>query len=172
MKAVRPDAQIGGPYAPLELYRVAPYPSEISGPWGTVDRRALDAITYWLDHAAGADFVALDGWSITRDAGYLTTPVAATGVFPAVTTWLRARTDLPIWWSELYPAAAAWPLQQQAEATRAALIQLQAAGADVALLWDPEAHGTLCHGCLWSDPRLGPVVPTPLAGEVAPWPSR
>lgn len=166
VKKVRPDALIGGPYAPLVLYRDAPVPSEISGPWGTVDRRGLDAIDYWLEHAVGADFLTVDAWSITRDAGYLTDPLTATGVFPAVTRWLTARTDLPIWWSELYPADAGWPLQLQADATTKALDELDDAGASVALLWAPQATWHVCLGCLWSDPRLGPVTTTPLAAQL------
>ena len=31
------------------------------GPWGTVDRRQLDSIEYWLEHNIGADFVCVDG---------------------------------------------------------------------------------------------------------------
>lgn len=169
VKAVRPDAQVGGPYAPLELYQRAPVPSSISGPWGTVDRRALDAIDYWLAHNDGADFIALDGWTTTRDAGYLTEPVSAAGVFEAVTRWLRARTTLPIWWSELYAADASWPLETQERATVAAIRGAQAGGASVVLLWSPQATWNVCHGCLWSDPRLGTVTVTPLAGQVAPW---
>lgn len=168
VKKVRPDALVGGPYAPLELYRSAPVPSAITGPWGTVDRRALDAVDYWLAHNVGADFVAVDGWSITRDAGYLTDPVTAAGVFEAVTAWLRARTDLPIWWSELYAADAAWSFDVQAKATAAALDGVGRAGGQVVLLWEPQAIGP-CRGCLWTDPALGPVVVTPLADVVAHW---
>ena len=34
---------------------------DLMGPWGTVDRRQLDSIEYWLEHNIGADFVCVDG---------------------------------------------------------------------------------------------------------------
>ena len=34
---------------------------DLMGPWGTVDRRQLDSIEYWLEHNVGADFVCVDG---------------------------------------------------------------------------------------------------------------
>ena len=38
------------------------YPSdELSGEWGYVDQRLLDAIEYWLGNKAGADFICIDG---------------------------------------------------------------------------------------------------------------
>lgn len=162
IKAVRPDAQIGGPYVPIVTWQSPPYPSALSGPWGTVDQRSLDAVTYWLDHNIGADFVAVDGHTATRDAGWITDPADATAMFAEVTDWLTARTDLPVWWAEVHAVDPSWPLWAQAHVTVTALDSIRAAGADVAILWAPQAEPTGCTGCLWwADGTL-----TPLGNEI------
>ena len=56
VKQVRPDANIGGPYVVLDTWGVPPTEavSAVRGPWGTADQRALDVVTYWLEHKRGA----------------------------------------------------------------------------------------------------------------------
>lgn len=172
VKAVRPDAQVGGPYAPLDLWSdaaTASHPSSLRGPWGVVDQRPLDVIEHWLAHADGGDFVTLDGWIKTRDRGLLIDPFEATDVYRVVTEWLRERTDLPIWWSEVHVADPSWSLAHQDAVTTTALMAMAQAGASLALLWSPQADLDGCAGCLWSDPDLGPVEPTPLSRTVAAW---
>ena len=58
VKEVNPAAKIGGPYATSGGEH---NPSDLSGEWGYVDQRLLDAIEYWLAHKAGAEFVCIDG---------------------------------------------------------------------------------------------------------------
>jgi len=174
VKAVRPDALVGGPYAPMDIWSdpaTMSNPSSLSGPWGTVDQRSLDVITYWLAHAHGADFIDVDGRITTRDAGLITDPFTATQVFADITKWIHQRSSLPVWWSELHTSDAnpQWsPAQQDAVAT-VALAKLAAAGGTVALLWQPQAIGDVCGGCLWSDPATAVAQTTPLSLTAGSW---
>ncbi|MGH8906053.1 MAG: hypothetical protein ACRD0K_05975 [Egibacteraceae bacterium] len=95
IKAVRPDALVGGPYVTMDSWShaaTASHPSAIAGPWGVLDQRPLDVLEYWLTHARGADFVIVDGGTATRDRGLVTDPFTATAKFQAVNTWLRAHS--------------------------------------------------------------------------------
>lgn len=151
VKAVRPDALIGGPYVPVVVRAEdSSHPSSITGEWGTVDQRSLDVIEYWLDNAEG-DFITMDGWLGTTDRGLITTAAESAKMFSEVTKWVRTRTDLPIWWSEVHAAIVSpnWNEFEQAYVTDVTLEALESAGASVALLWDPQADGP-CRGCLWS----------------------
>lgn len=160
IKAVRPDALIGGPYAPVVAWSdpaTMSHPSAVTSTCGTVDQRSLDAITYWLTHNVGADFVALSGWTATVDRGWTCDPADAGHTLAAVTEWVRARTDLPVWWMETHTVDGAWPLWAQRHAATAVLDQLAAAGAAVAVLWEPQG-GDRCVGCLWwADGTLTPL---------------
>lgn len=172
VKAVRSDALVGGPYAPLDLWSDAntmSHPSDVRGPWGVVDQRPLDVLEYWLAHNEGADFVTLDGWIKTRDQGLNVDPFVATDMYRVMTEWLRARTDLPIWWSEVHVNDPSWSLERQDAVTTTALVKMAQAGAELALLWSPQEDVFGCAGCLWSDPADGPVEATPLSQTVAAW---
>lgn len=172
VKEVRPDAQVGGPYAPIDIWSDAQsmsHPSGVRGPWGVVDQRPLDVLTYWLEHNDGADFVSLDGWITTPDRGLITDPFTATEVYAELTRWLAARTDLPIWWSEVHVSDPSWNEALQHAATTWALTRMGEAGASVAMLWSPQAEGTSCAGCLWTDPALGPPTATALGSSITAW---
>ncbi|WP_166533475.1 hypothetical protein [Blastococcus xanthinilyticus] len=145
VKEVRPDALVGGPYVVFDIWssrEEASHPSAVEGRWGVLDQRALDVVEYWLAHAEGADFVAVDASSGTRDDGLLTTDFEATEALGEVTRWVRSRTDLPVWWAELY--ATVDGERPSSDARRAAvmaqaLVTVAQAGASGALLWQPEA---------------------------------
>ncbi len=175
VKAVRAEVLVGGPYVPPDLWAdpdVAP--SALRGPWGVTDRRSLDAVECWLARHGGADVVRVDGGTATRDAGPTTDAVGATDRSTAATAWLRARTDLPVWWSEFHPeprcgvAGAADPTSPaRAAATLAPVAALARGGAAVALLWQPQAAPSLPDAALWTDTGdPGGGQPTPLA---EPW---
>ena len=174
VKKVRPDAQIGGPYVVLDTWSAdgSPAPSALSGPWGVVDQRALDVIDYWNTHKHGADFLAVDGSSGTRDAGLTTDPFGATAMFGTVSRWLQTSTGLPVWWSEFYPTAPATQGWQPGSPALAALTLAAAAnaiagGAAHLLLWQPQASGDIPNAALWSTPTAqGDAVALPLA---TPW---
>jgi hypothetical protein len=162
VKEVRPDALVGGPYVVFDSWAsqtAGGYPSAVSGPWGILDQRALDVVEYWLAHAVGADFIAVDGGTHTRDAGLTTTDFEATAKLGAATEWVRARTDLPIWWVEIDaecsdcgdPPGSA----RKAAVMVEALVAVARAGASTALLWSPQAASARGRAALFSDTASG-----------------
>jgi hypothetical protein len=142
VKAVRPDAQIGGPYVVMTAAAspgTSSNPSQLRGSWGVIDQRSLDVITYWLAHKHGASFVAVDGSPAV--SGSLTlTAAEGQAKLAAIDGWLRAHTSLPIWWAELYvvPYGKPTPDASTAAAWSNAVFALDASGAAVALFWQPE----------------------------------
>ncbi|MEK8170236.1 xylan 1,4-beta-xylosidase [Streptomyces sp. M19] len=105
LKKRDPANLVGGPYVVADSERPGDpmASSRVHGAWGGLDRRAVDALTYWNQHKAGADFVVVDGASFTRD-GRRTLPdeFGATAKFTDVTRWLTELTHLPVWWAEWY----------------------------------------------------------------------
>lgn len=151
VKEVRPDAIIGGPYAPMVTHVDGSHPSDVSGEWGTLDQRVLDAIEYWLDNNAGADFFTLDGAAHSSDGDwYPTTPEHVTDKFQTVTEWVAERTDLPIWWSEFYVDLQPNDNGSTPEMIDAALTGMSDGGASVALWWQPECSIPQSFPCLWT----------------------
>jgi hypothetical protein len=168
LKTHDPTIAVGGPYVPMDSWSeadAASHPSSISGPWGTLDQRSLDAVDYWLAHADGADFVAVDGSNGTEDEGLVTSPEAANAKFADVTRWLSGRTTLPIWWMELYPDV---PADEDVASPYAADVALDAilriadAGGDAVFLWQPEADPGLHSVALWTS------TATPDGGQPLP----
>jgi hypothetical protein len=154
LKAHDPDLMIGGPYVSFNVYRdqdQMSHPSSLSGDWGTVDQRDLDAVDYWLEHSAGADFLTVDGWASTND-GYHPPADRAGDMFRAVSAWLDGRADLPIWWAEFYAPLAADGPESSPAAIRSVLNGMRDGGADVALWWGPECDGS-GFPCVWTSTR-------------------
>ncbi|GAB3578920.1 hypothetical protein GCM10027445_46750 [Amycolatopsis endophytica] len=189
VKEVRPDALIGGPYVVLTSWSSAgatDHPSDLRGPYGVVDQRSLDVVEYWNEHKHGADFVALDASTGTRDKGLITTPDQASRIYADATRWAHTLTGLPVWWSEFYPETAppasettqdpdtlepventrgtettdgaAPDDQARAVATLDAVARAADAGAAAMLLWQPEASDDLPYAALWSEAQKGTDV--------------
>jgi hypothetical protein len=171
VKEVRPDALVGGPYVVFDSWAspsAGGHPSAVSGPWGVLDQRALDAVDYWIEHAVAADFIAVDGRTRTRDGGLTTTDFEANAKLRIVTEWVRARSDLPIWWMEIdadcndSSASSADP--RRAAVMMDALVAVARAGASAALLWGPQASESRNAVALFSDTSTpGGGEPLPLA---------
>jgi hypothetical protein len=158
LKAVNPDIKVGGPYMVMNSYSPARRPSSVAGPWGSVDKRALEAIEYWLQHKRGADFIAVDGSTLSEDKGLVPDPFTALGKFSAITRWLHARdAKLPVWWPEWYvePENSGWSDEQRLAVQAAALMEFARSGAATAMYWNPESAGAECAGCLWTSTQLG-----------------
>ena len=156
LKAVDASIQIGGPYVPMDSWTSPPAAnrSSVAGPWGVVDQRSLDAITYWLAHAHGADFIAVDGGTGTRDQPDAQPSIAQNGKFSAINAWLRGVTSLPIWWAEMHLGQAEdQPDAASADMLESALATQAASGAAVVLLWQPEGTLTGCRLCMWTSTR-------------------
>jgi hypothetical protein len=176
VRSVRPNSLIGGPYVVMDSWAPGStsHPSALQGPWGVVDQRALDVVDYWLAHAHGADFIAVDGSVTTKDKSDLVSPEQGAAKFAAITQWLRQRTSLPVWWAELYPIDF-HNLQAISDATVAAawdnaLRALEEAGAVVVLYWEPQSNSSHRWLGLWTstyDPLGG--LPTATWTAVEKW---
>jgi len=170
VKAARPDAVVGGPYVAIQSRSGPPNPARPtpSGPWGTLRPQPLALVTYWLEHAVGADFLAVDGPAFTSDAGLTTDPLASTAKYAAADAWLRSQTSLPIVWMEshLLPDPTVADQQQQAALRVAALVQMASSGASLGMQWNPESRPTWDEG-LWSGSDApGGGQPTVLGREL------
>ena len=157
VKSVRPDALVGGPYVSVRSLAGPPSPPapSPSGPWGHVVPDSLAAISYWLTHNVGADFIAVDGRAYTNDAGLTTDPLTSTGKYAAVDRWLASQTSLPIVWMEshLLPDPTVATVAQQAALRVAALLQMASSGASIGMQWNPVDQPTWDEG-VWSSPWL------------------
>jgi hypothetical protein len=163
IKEVRPDALVGGPYAPTQPY-ATPQPGNLAstphGAWGYLDQRVLYAIDYWLANKVGADFIAVDGPDYPA-TGPITDPLTATNKYTAVDLWLRQRTSLPIWWMEshLQPSSSGWSASRAAAIRIATLTQLASSGARSGMQWQPQqAEG-------WPDQGLWTATSSPGGGQ-------
>ncbi|GAA2836585.1 xylan 1,4-beta-xylosidase [Nonomuraea rubra] len=162
VKAVRPDAQIGGPY--LGFDSNAGGDTELRGDWGVVNQNVLDAFNYWFENKKGADFIVVDGASVTDAHELLPDEFGAVAKFADVTKWLREKTgDMPIWWSEWYyepeDGSTNWAEPKRLAVQAASMIAFASSGAATALYWNPQAKEGACRGCLW-DPKSGSETKT------------
>ncbi|MFF8898347.1 xylan 1,4-beta-xylosidase [Streptomyces lydicus] len=163
LKKVNDAVQVGGPYLVMDSYLPGDdtHASRVTGPWGSLDQRTVDALTYWNRHKAGADFLVVDGSSYSKDDRYAPDEFTAARKFADVGRWLRRETGLPLWWAEWYVEVAAggargrapaWSERKRVAAHAAALIEMAAGGATSGFYWNPEDEGGSgnCPGCLWS----------------------
>ncbi|TMR21869.1 xylan 1,4-beta-xylosidase [Nonomuraea turkmeniaca] len=171
VKAVRPDAKIGGPYIGFDSNKGGN--SELRGDWGVVNQNVLDAFNYWYENKKGADFIVVDGASPTDAHELLPDEIGALSKFSAVTEWLRKKTDdMPIWWSEWYfepEDGTTWAEDKRLAVQAASMIEFAKSGAATALYWNPQAKEGACRGCLWN-PKSGAPLPTgQLVSTFAKW---
>ncbi len=168
IKSVRPDAQVGGPYVTLDTYTKGnqSHPSVVHGPYGTLDQRALDVVTYWLAHKRGADFITVDGNTKPKDGIWVSDDFSAGRLFQDAYDWIRsldeqsypgART-LPIWWAEWYAEISQNnpdPNYRSAVMTSGLLHTLRS-GASAAFIWGPQGNsaGLSYPEGLWTDTRV------------------
>jgi hypothetical protein len=166
LKSVNRHIKVGGPYIPMNGYSPewqGP-PSAVRGPWGSVDQRVLTAVDYWTKHKKSADFIVVDGSTVSEDRGLRPDEFTALEKFSAITRWLRGRADgLPVWWAEWYvaPEHTTWSDRRWDAVHTAAMMEFARSGVATALYWNPQ-RGTpgKCPGCLWSPGDGGAVTPT------------
>jgi hypothetical protein len=169
VKDVRPDIKVGGPYVVLTSLDpgTTDASDQVTGPWGAVDQRALDVVEYWLKNNVGADFIAVDGATKTKD-DTLPSVLDGTQKYADLDRWLRERSDLPIWWAEFYPdvpegAQPGADSPASATATLASVAAYAQSGASGALLWGPQGDPELGYAALWTDATVEDGGrPTPL----------
>lgn len=159
LKSVSPEIAVGGPVVTMDSWsdeHLMSKPSALRGPWGVVDQRALDAVAYWLEHKEGADFITLDLSTANKDGA------SANDVFDSllkindVAKWVGERSDLPLWAARWHPFPATvqeWGSAEQSALLAAALVHMITSNVQVELLWQPQAKGASCVGCLWTDTR-------------------
>ena len=179
IKAVRPDARIGGPYAVISSWSRHATPSDarspVKGPYGTIDKRPLDVIRYWLAHKHGADFITLDATTVNKDGGTVG-PYTGAQKFADTAAWLRklpaaqypgART-LPLWWAEwkVETSPASHDLAYLTSVMASGLVKTLRSGASVALIWGAEgdSSGLASPEAVWTATNSASGGrPTPLA---------
>jgi hypothetical protein len=181
VKAVRPDAKVGGPYAAMSsepTAALAKYTgSTLHGPWGYTSAVMQNGLSYWLSHKTGADYVAVDGATEIAKASdaTVTDPVTAAGQYAAVDSWIKSQTNLPIWWMESHIApATGWSDKQGAAARIATLIMMSSSGTSVGMQWQPQDQHISINGAqAWPDEGLwtstlntGGGQPTTLGSEL------
>ncbi|MGW7301560.1 GH39 family glycosyl hydrolase [Streptomyces sp. NPDC054829] len=158
LKKVNKENLVGGPYLNMDSFGPGHtrYASALKGPWGSVDRRVLEAFDYWNRHKAGADFVVVDGASYTRDGQALPDEFRATEKFTAIGRWIARRTPLPLWWAEYYidPSDDHGSGARRHDARRfavqvTAMTAIAEGGATTAFYWNPQRPGERCADCLW-----------------------
>jgi hypothetical protein len=168
IKAVRPDALVGGPYAAMSTF---PQPTRgmtatLPGANGYFENGQLQTVSYWITHKVGADFLAVDGSTEVAKSGNaaLETPATAARQYAVVDNWIRGQTSLPIWWMESHiQPAQGWTDQQAAAARVATLAEMAASGASTGMQWQPQQQAGWPDEGLWTstlDPAGG--QPTPL----------
>lgn len=155
LKSVNPDLKVGGPYLAMNSNAPSdPDRSAVRGPWGSLDQRVIDAVRYWMKNKKGADFLAVDGWSLPEQRNSPMDEFAALSKFSAVTAWLRGLgSGLPVWWAEWYvePPGSGWTDEHRGAVQAAAMMEFVRGGASTALYWSPQTSTAgECSGCLWS----------------------
>lgn len=159
VKAVRPDAKLGGPY--ISLAGGVVQPSQYDNPIPAKEQAVVD---YWMTNKLGADFIVADGWvALYHEEGDWTQDPNITSLgwneaellnrtawFAAVTKKLKSY-DLPVWWAEDYFVYSA---NDDFEAIGLASILYHElkGGASTSLRWKPQATGSN-HLNLFTDTR-------------------
>ena len=178
IKAVRPDALIGGPYASLAS-STTEYPgsdnSTLHGSWGWVNPSMQNVLSYWLKNNVGADFVTVDGGTeiATANGGMgdssITDPLTSSQKYAVVDSWIKTQSNLPIWWMESHiQPKSGWTDQQAAAARIATLALMSASGASVGMQWQPQEQTTWADQGLWTSTEIiGGGQPTTL-GKLLP----
>ncbi len=177
IKKVRPDALVGGPYAPIGALPLNNQSCNgytlCSNSWGRVSQPILDGFSYWLANKSGADFLAVDGPTEvasanngTGDNTITASPLDASQMYAAVDNWIHSQTSLPIWWMESHiqpctsttscnPSAkctsiTCWSDQQAAASRIATLALMNASGASVGMWWQPQEEPDWQDQGLWT----------------------
>ncbi len=162
IKAARPDAMVGGPYAPLPTFQ-SQHPgadkSPVQGPWGYILPQTLDMLSYWLEHKDGADFLAIDGSDVTKDDTLVGGALVSTEKYAAADQWLASQTALPIWWIESRLQPVDWMADHAAAVRVAALAEMASSGASVGMQWQPQDQKG------WSDIGLWTSTATASGGR-------
>jgi hypothetical protein len=130
VKAVRPDAKIGGPYLALGGRELS-----------VNDRQVID---YWRKHSRGSDFFTFDGWLEGWPPGGKTEDwmMGRTRFFGDLVKSFQTMIDRPVWISEFYGGRSKNP-QFTAANHASCYYHALRSRARLALLWDGTGLGQL-----------------------------
>ncbi|HEY5913857.1 MAG TPA: hypothetical protein VJA21_24985 [Verrucomicrobiae bacterium] len=169
IKSVRPDAKVGGFYLPVAGDASSTRGYSGSGTQIPLIPRDLDCLNYWLSNKAGADFIAVDRWLAAFDNPNVLSEadqLALTWTYQAVLQAIRAKTSLPIWYSEYYTASYDAGASQFLACAEASIYSWMIRGAGTspvtALLWNPsEGESGVAHYLFSSTSDSAGAQPTP-----------
>lgn len=153
IKSVRPTAMVGGPYTSLSAWEIphVGVASALHGAYGYVNQGMVTALSYWLSHKVGADFVAVDGATENASKGkQIANPVTASSLYAVIDSWIRSQTTLPIWWMESHISPAGWTTAEGAAARVATVAEMASSGASVGMQWQPQDELGLTDEGLWT----------------------
>jgi hypothetical protein len=142
LKSVNPNIKVGGPYLVLEgtgAGDAAPASRVTADPITERDQTVLD---YWLDHASGADFVAIDRKLQSKHDGHHYSRHELLGFthwFGDVVRQIHERTQLPVVFAEDYFANST-DRRFTAAGLASMLAEEVRAGALLSLRWGPQAE--------------------------------
>jgi hypothetical protein len=157
IKEVRPDAKVGGFYLPIAGDGSVTLGKSGSGTFMPLGVKDLDALDYWLKNKVGADFICVDRWLRDWHNGNdLSTAdhMALTSTYKKVIEDIRAKTELPIWFSEYYSDRNNIVGDQYIAAAMASIyynmIKAEGNSDVVALLWNPTEGESLVYHQLFT----------------------
>ena len=160
-KGINPSTiNVGGPYPVMmsENSTTMSDPSSLSGAWGVMDQRSLNALSYWLNNKNGGEFICFDGGNVHKTNPNLVNSFEMCEKFKAANNWVRQQTNgktIPIWWSENYMHLNELPNTEEANNALGAYtsIKMITSDASVALLWGNDTINH-CMPPLWSNTTL------------------
>ncbi len=161
VKSVRPDAIIGGWYPSLLGDGSGTLGYSGNGTFTPIGVKDMDSLIYWLANKAGADFICMDRWlKIWANPNTLTEAngLALTWVYKKVMDDIRAKTSLPIWFSEYYTLPNAANGSQYVAAAMASIYynMIKGAGSNevIGLLWNSQEGEKYCPHYLFTSTAL------------------
>nr|CAA9277572.1 GH39 [uncultured Armatimonadetes bacterium] len=164
LKRVNSAIRVGGPYLVVEGTGSG------RGDWSTekpIRARQWEVIDYWLKHKKGAEFLCLDRGLRTFHDKTRYTPdemMGFTRYFGDIARQVRARTPLPIWWSEFYGGIENGGPQSVAAVHASILCHMLRGGSAAALLWNGIDDGEVDHGLVTDIRKPGGGKATPHYG--------
>jgi hypothetical protein len=163
MKVFPGSVQVGGPYVVMDTWSSTDTsnPSDWTTAYGNYDQRSLDVVTYWLANNAGAEFLTLDAGNTNRDAN-ITDAFTAAEKFADIVTWVRGRSNLPVWFAEWYADPYSGTDANYDAAVKAySMLRFLDAGGATLLEWNGVGGGT--------DAGLWTSTSTSSGGQPTPW---
>ena len=141
VKAVRPEARIGGPYIVIQGDGAVEIGKSGRDTHVPVDSRDRTFLRYWLNNNVGADFICMDyGLIDYHDPNTYThdEKMQLTRFWGKWVSDIREMTDLPIFISEFYGGADGDDPEFTAANHASCYYHALINGASVALQWNPE----------------------------------